>query len=217
MLPVYILEKLPNGVIGLLIVAILSAAMSSVSSAINSLAAVTLDDLQTTGLLKRDEARVVSRARNASIVWGIAILGVSFFGGTIAPTVIEGINKIGSALYGPVLGVFAMAILLPRTNPTAVNIGLISGLAVNLMLWNFAPQIFWMWWNLIGLVVTCGLAISLTIPLGMRESRASLVVVTDGDATDKDRERMVMILCTAFVVMILTGLAFNMIASASLP
>lgn len=216
MLPVYILERLPNGVIGLLIVAILSAAMSSVSSAINSLAAVTLDDLQTTGLLKRNEARVVSRARNASIIWGVAILGVSFFGGSIAPTVIEGINKIGSALYGPVLGVFAMAILLPRTNPTGVNIGLISGLAVNLMLWNFAPQIFWMWWNLIGLVVTCGLAIGLTAVLGKRESRANPVAETEGDATDRDRGGMVAILCAAFALMILTGLAFNTIASASL-
>jgi SSS family transporter len=216
MLPIYILERLPNGVIGLLIVALLSAAMSSVSSAINSLAAVSLDDLQTTGILKRDEAKVMNRARTTSILWGIAILGVSFFGGQIAPTVIEGINKIGSALYGPVLGVFALAILLPRTNPMGVNIGLVSGLAVNLLMWNFAPQVFWMWWNLIGLVVTCSLALATTAVLGLKESRVGPVINTAGDATARDRGTIIAILCAAFLAMLLISLGFNMIAGANL-
>jgi len=216
MLPIYILERLPNGVIGLLIVALLSAAMSSVSSAVNSLAAVSLDDLQTTGALKRDDAQVVNRARVASILWGGAILAVSFFGGSIAPTVIEGINKIGSALYGPVLGVFALAILMPRTHPKGVNTGLIAGLAVNLLLWSFAPQIFWMWWNVIGLVVTCTLALAMTALLGQKESRVGPVIDIAGDAMPQDRRRIITILCVAFIAMLLTGMAFNMIASANL-
>ena len=44
MVPVFIIKYLPNGIIGLLIVAIMSAAMSSLSSTVNSLSAVTLED-----------------------------------------------------------------------------------------------------------------------------------------------------------------------------
>lgn len=51
MMPIFILAHMPNGVIGILLVAILSAAMSSLSSTVNSLAAVTLEDLNTLGLL----------------------------------------------------------------------------------------------------------------------------------------------------------------------
>jgi Na+/proline symporter len=79
---------------------------------------------------------------------------LSFFAGSIAPTVVEAINKVGSALYGPVLGVFLMAILLKRRSELAANIGLLAGLALNLYFWLFVPDLFWMWWNVIGLIVT---------------------------------------------------------------
>lgn len=212
MLPIYILERLPNGLIGLLIVAILSAAMSSVSSSINSLAAVTLEDLQTIGVLKRDETKVMNRARTASILWGIAILAVSFYGGAIAPTVIEGINKIGSALYGPVLGVFTLAILARRTHPAAVNIGLLAGLLVNLLLWKFQPQIFWMWWNLIGLIVTCSLALGLSAVMGQRTVAEVPENDRTGDASRAETYSAAVILVGAFTLMVAIGTSFNFIA-----
>ncbi|MEL7112155.1 MAG: hypothetical protein AAGK93_04320, partial [Pseudomonadota bacterium] len=62
--------------------------------------------------------------------------------------------KVGSALYGPILGVFLMAILQSRRSEAAANIGLLVGLALNLYFWLFVPNLFWMWWNVIGLVVT---------------------------------------------------------------
>ena len=166
MIPIYILERLPHGVIGLLMVGILSAAMSSLSSAVNSLAAVTMEDLNALGAKPADKDREVRRARVISVFWGLIILLLSFFAGSIAPTVIEAINKVGSAMYGPVLGVFLLA-MLPRRGASgdksvvgaaAANIGLLAGLLCNLYLWKFQPQVFWMWWNFIGLVVTVGVA-----------------------------------------------------------
>jgi Na+/proline symporter len=77
--------------------------------------------------------------------------------------VIEAINKVGSALYGPTLGVFLLAIFRNRTTATGVNIGLIVGMLFNLYLWLFQPQIFWMWWNFIGLVVTVGIALLVSV------------------------------------------------------
>ncbi|MEM1261037.1 MAG: sodium/solute symporter [Pseudomonadota bacterium] len=159
MMPIFILERLPHGIIGLLLVAIMAAAMSSLSSAVNSLAAVTLEDLAVLGWGGKDRDAQVRWARGVSVFWGLAILGLSFFAGSIAPTVIEAINKVGSALYGPILAVFLLGMLAPRVNGIGASVGLLVGVALNLYLWKAQPQIFWMWWNFIGLVVTSVIAV----------------------------------------------------------
>lgn len=165
MMPIYIVERLPNGVIGLLIVAMLSAAMSSLSSAVNSLAAATAKDLAALGIVPSDPDSEIQMARILSVTWGVLILFLSFFAGSIAPTVIEAINKVGSALYGPILGVFLLAILQSRRAEIAANIGLLSGLAFNMYCWLFVPDLFWMWWNVFGLAITLviGTATSLIV------------------------------------------------------
>ncbi len=150
MMPIYIAEKLPHGLIGLLYVAILAAAMSSLSSAINSLAAVTMEDLSAAGLIKRETRARAAFARWATVFWGVVILFLSAFAGAIAPTVIEAINKVGSAMFGPILAVFLAGILTKSVRPGAANIGLLAGVAVNICLWKAAPGIFWMWWNVTG-------------------------------------------------------------------
>lgn len=158
MMPIFIIEHLPHGIIGLLLVAILAAAMSSLSSAVNSLAAVTLEDLEALGAQPANEQKAVVWARGVSIFWGIVILIMSLFAGSIAPTVIEAINKVGSALYGPILGVFLLGMLGRRTNGAGASAGLVAGVVFNLYLWLGQPQIFWMWWNFIGMVVTAVVA-----------------------------------------------------------
>lgn len=168
MMPIFILTYLPHGLIGLLVVAILSAAMSSLSGAINSLAAVTGDDLVRMGFVPKDDKAAVRRSRYLAFGWGAMILAFSTFGGSIAPTVIEAINKVGSALYGPVLATFLIALFRPGIRPAFANIGLIAGAALNLFLWTFVPELFWMWWNLIGLVVTSILALGLDLAMGRR-------------------------------------------------
>jgi len=159
MMPIFIVEHLPHGVIGLLLVAIMAAAMSSLSSAVNSLAAVTMEDLAVLGYKPSTQRKEVVLARGVSVFWGIAILIMSLFGGSIAPTVIEAINKVGSALYGPILSVFLLGMLSRRVNGLGASVGLIAGVVFNLYLWKAQPQIFWMWWNFIGLVITAVVAV----------------------------------------------------------
>lgn len=154
MMPIFIITHLPHGVIGLLLVAIMAAAMSSLSSAVNSLAAVTLEDLETLGAKPDTRKRAVLWARSVSIFWGLVILGLSSFAGAIAPTIIEAINKVGSALYGPILAVFLLGMLRRHVEGRGASAGLITGVLFNLYLWKEQPQIFWMWWNFIGLVLT---------------------------------------------------------------
>ncbi|MEO1118681.1 MAG: sodium/solute symporter [Pseudomonadota bacterium] len=162
MMPIFIVEHLPHGVIGLLLVAIMAAAMSSLSSAVNSLAAVTMEDLSVLGFRPETEHKQVVLARGVSVFWGVAILIMSLFAGAIAPTVIEAINKVGSALYGPILAVFLMGMLTRRVNGIGASVGLLVGMGFNLYLWKSQPQIFWMWWNFIGLVLTTVVAFVLS-------------------------------------------------------
>ena len=163
LMPLFIIEYLPHGAIGLLLVAILSAAMSSLSSAVNSLSAATLSDLESIGVKPNNPSAQLTWARATSLLWGVAILITSLFAGAIAPTVIEAINKVGSALFGPILGVFLLAIGSKRTSSLAASAGLLTGATVNLGLWKFQPQLFWMWWNVTGLLTCLAVAYAITL------------------------------------------------------
>jgi len=153
MIPIFIRDYLPHGVIGILMVAILSAAMSSLSSAINSLSAATVEDF-----FNRDKElsseRYMRISKMAAIFWGVVCIVLAFFTGDIAKTVIEAINKVGSVFYGPILATFIAAIAFRRINAMGANIGILSGVAVNVYLWLFVPEVFWFWWNAVGAVVT---------------------------------------------------------------
>ena len=212
MMPIYIVERLPNGLIGLLIVAILSAAMSSVSSAMNSLAAVTLEDMKALGYKPKGEGGETSMARILSLGWGIIMIVLSFFAGSIAPTVIEAINKVGSALYGPILGVFAIAILSRRRSALAANVGLFAGLAVNLYLWKTAPNVFWIWWNFIGLMVTLGVALVIGSILGARAPADAVATIAPEDSLRTHRSGAVL-LGVYFIAILLVAFGFGLLST----
>lgn len=159
MMPVFILNYLPHGLIGLLVVAILAAAMSSLSSAINSLAAVTIEDYSRITNKELPQESYLKLAKYMGLVWGVVTLVLSLYAGNIAPTIIEAINKVGSLFYGPILAVFLMAVLSKRCSALHVNVGLISGVLLNLIISMLFPEIFWFWWNFIGFVVTSIIAL----------------------------------------------------------
>lgn len=151
MMPVFIANYLPHGIVGLLITAILAAAMSSLSSAINSLSAATTQDFFT----KSDGETNLSSSKYLTIFWGAVCMGLAFFAGEIADTVIEAVNKIGSLFYGPVIATFSIAILFKQVKRKAMNVGLIAGVLTNMYLWLFTSDwLFWFWWNVTGAMAT---------------------------------------------------------------
>ncbi len=158
MMPVFIINYMPHGIIGLLIVAILSAAMSSLSSTINSLSAVTLEDYCRLTNKKLSDDRYLSYAKYTSVFWGTVTLILSLYAGNIAATVIEAINKVGSVFYGPILAIFILAAFDKKLNALQINIGLIAGVGFNIFLWLGVTELFWFWWNLTGAIVTTVIA-----------------------------------------------------------
>ena len=175
LMPVFILNYLPHGLIGLLVVAILAAAMSSLSSAINSLAAVSLEDyFKLKGKQDKPEGYLRS-AKFAGLIWGVVILLLSLNAGDIAPTVIEAVNKVGSVFFGPVLAVFLLGILTKKVGTTQVNLGLLCGVSTNLTFAFFIDDVFWFWWNVTGFLGTVLPAVILSIfaPSGEANTIAS--------------------------------------------
>ena len=107
-LPFFILQNLPPGLIGLIIAAILAATLSSIDSMLNSLAAVTIiDGYQRLSPRKKSDRHYMKAARWATAIWGaLATLSALVFGET--ESIIELINQIGSYFYGPILGIFLL-------------------------------------------------------------------------------------------------------------
>lgn len=159
MIPVFITKYLPHGLIGILIVGILSAAMSSLSSTINSLGAVSIEDFFNRGSKKITTDKYIKFSKYAVLFWGTVCIAAAYLFGGSKGTVIELINIISSQFYGPILATFVLAILFKRVNHIGMNIGIIGGVALNLLIkYNF-DNIFWIWFNLTGFVTTMLLAI----------------------------------------------------------
>lgn len=171
MIPVFITNYLPHGVIGILVVAIIAAGMSAYSSTLNSLSAVTMEDF----ISKKYDVtgkKYVLYSKLTGLGWGLLTMFFAFYVGDIAKTVIESINKIGSMFYGPILAMFLLAILGGKNiKANAANIGLVCGVLVNLVLWLFFENVFWFWWNAIGALVTLFLGIVISFFLPKEESK----------------------------------------------
>jgi len=156
LVPIFILEHFPKGIIGLVMAGIFAAVMSSVDSALNSLSAVTMTDFvaRFKKSVQSDEKRFLSMSRNATAVWGIFCVISGILVARSSKTVIEVVNMIGSAFYGPILAVFILGVLVRKVDSKDVITGLIAGVITNVSFWLFAPKVSWLWWNPIGFFST---------------------------------------------------------------
>ena len=190
MVPHFILQNLPTGIRAILFAAILAAAMSSLDSALNSLSAATMRDFVERGKnLSNKKTLLLSKL--TTIIWGMIITGFAFLVGNISTTVIEGINKIGSAFYGPILASFLVGVLSKRATTLGVFIGVLTGVGFNLFLWIALPDVFWMWWNLFGLVISVitTLIVSLITAPPTNEQIANYTI-TASSIFKKERKRI---------------------------
>ncbi|MEM9622411.1 MAG: sodium:solute symporter [Pseudomonadota bacterium] len=155
--PAYVLQSFPAGLLGLVMVGIFAAAMSSIDSALNSLSATTIEDLlNRRGQMSERQLFTVSKL--ATLGWGVFAVFFSYQVENIAPTVLEAINKIGSMANGPLLALFVMALLSPGASQVRVLSGFAAGLITNGILWLGFPEVSWLWWNVTGFVMALAIA-----------------------------------------------------------
>lgn len=161
MLPMFILAYLPHGIIGFLFVAIMSALMSSLDSAINSLSAATIRDFyQPYWNPKATDRQLLRASKVCTALWGVfcilaSLVFLSFSEATRKTTIVL-INAVGSLLYGPILAAFLLGILTKKISAKAILVGVTVGIVTNLLVWGLLPGVSWLWWNVIGFVGTAG-------------------------------------------------------------
>lgn len=213
MIPVFITKYLPHGFIGILMVAILSAAMSSLSSTVNSLSAVSVEDFFNRGTKKLSTKKYMILSKASVVFWGVVCIACSFLFGGSKSAVIEIINAIGSVFYGPVLVTFLLAIFSKKVNHIGMNAGIITAVLINLLfsktiqgLFNIdlGFDIFWIWLNVTGVVIALVVAYvvsMLTSKVAVKEDASVSFAISKKDWQRKE----VYILLAFFVVILLIG------------
>ena len=193
--PKFVVANLPHGVIGLVIVALFSAAMSSLDSTINSLSATTMKDIYEKFFVPGGELapeKQLNASRVLTVFWGIICVIFSFFVDDISKSVLESVNKIGSLANGPILALFLMGILTRRVNGPGAVVGLLAGFGGNVALWIWAKKVSWLWWNLIGFVVSFGVGYVVALATRSdadRERDLTGLIYRPGLAAELDYER----------------------------
>ena len=164
--PTFVTTHLPIGLVGIVLAAIMAAAMSSIAAELNALATTTVIDFYRR--LVRPEApdaHYLAVSRIATGAWGIITCIVALFATNLG-SLIEVVNRFGSFFYGSILGVFMLAMLTRRASGTGAFVGLIGGMALVGSVALLRPDISFLWHNVIGAlgVVLVGLAVSLVAP-----------------------------------------------------
>src|SRR5438046_6372348 len=144
---------MPHGISGLLIAAILAAAMSNLCTAPNSLSSSSLFDVYLRHRPSTDERRRLQISRIATVVWALVLFGLAVLCLQRVGRVVEVGLQIASVAYGALLGVFLLGVLTRRATENAAALGMFCGFVMEVYLWKFT-LVPWTWWVAIGTAVT---------------------------------------------------------------
>lgn len=168
----FVVTYLPHGLIGLLLAVVFSAAMSSMSSELNSLASTTTVDFYKRSINPHASDRHYLRAsRLFTTAW--AVFGMLFaFIANQAENLIQFVNIIGSLFYGTILGVFVSAFYIKFVKSTAVFVGGIVAELIILYLYFFQRQaVAFLLYNIIGCAAVVITAILVEVFIRAKERR----------------------------------------------
>jgi SSS family transporter len=187
--PTFIVREMPIGIAGLLVAAILAAAMSNLSAALNSLSSTTVVDFYMHWRPQADDRERMMISRSSTVVWAFVLFAVAVYsvhaGGK--GHVVEVGLSIASVAYGALLGVFLLGTLTRYATQTGAILGMICGFALNLLLWLHpaplalgpvtVPHVAFTWYVLIGSIVTfaIGSVASVVFPAKLRSKEIATV------------------------------------------
>jgi len=168
--PTFIVTRLPHGVSGLLIAAILAAAMSNLSAALNSLSSSAVMDFYVWLRPEVDEKTKMRLSRMATVLWALVLFALAVIALHKAERVVEVGLEIASVAYGALLGAFLLGVLTRRANQRGAMAGMVCGFGVELYLWRWT-HVPWTWWVLIGTAVT--FSVGFVASIGRTNNRLS--------------------------------------------
>lgn len=162
--PTFIVSRMPHGISGLLIAAVLAAAMSNLSAALNSLSSSSIMDFYVRLRPQVSEQMKMRLSRMATFVWAIVLFALALLALQKVGRVVEVGLQIASVAYGALLGVFLLGVLTRKANQRGAMIGMLFGFTAELYLWKI--HVPWTWWVILGTAVTflIGYAVSVVAP-----------------------------------------------------
>ncbi len=165
-IPRFVLGELPIGLAGIFIAAIIAAAMSSISSELNSLSTTSIIDFYRRWFRpEASDAHYLKVSKVATAFWGVFACTVAVYAVSLG-SLIEVVNRFGSFFYGSILGVFLLA-MVPRARGRGALVGLILGMvAVGVI--EFRTDVAYLWLNVIGAGTVVGVGVVLGV-WGRRE------------------------------------------------
>ena len=156
--PAFVWQHLPVGVAGLIIAAILAAAMSNLSAALNSLASTTIMDFwKPLSRRERTDEEWLGLARRATVAWGAILFGIALIAQGVQSVLQAGLS-IASVVYGALLGVFLLGVLTKRVGESAAIAGMVASLLTMIYV-KAGTSIAWTWYVVIGTGVTISVAL----------------------------------------------------------
>lgn len=169
--PAFIVNRMPHSVSGLMIGAILAAAMSNLSAALNSLSSTAIVDFYVRLRPASTERRRIWLSRAAMVGWALVLFGLALLarhGGRV----IEVGLTIASVAYGGMLGVFLLGVLTRTASESGAMVGMICGLALNLYLW-FFTRVSFTWFAALGGAVTFAVGYAVSLPMRQKSLNPS--------------------------------------------
>ena len=160
------------GLVGLLIAAILAAAMSTISAELASLSTATIIDFyRRWWKAEASDGELLWMSRLATGFWGLFASVVAIYAANLG-SLIEVVNRFGSYFYGSLLGVFILALWFPRVNGHGAFVGLFGGM---IAVWLVATQtsIEFLWLNIVGAAGVCIVGVVISAFTGGRPSPAA--------------------------------------------
>ncbi len=149
--PTFVTTQLPIGLVGLIIAAIFAAAMSSIAAELNSLSTATVIDFYRRHYRKSaTDEHYLWVSKVATGVWGGFASITALYAANLG-SLIEVVNRFGSFFYGSLLGVFVLAVGVPRATAAGAFWGLIGGMLTVAAVARMT-SISFLWLNLIGTV-----------------------------------------------------------------
>ena len=172
--PEFIVSQMPHGISGLLIAAILAAAMSNLSAALNSLSSSSVIDFYLQRNPNANEHLRLRLSRLVTFVWAIVLFGLAVLSLHEAGRVVEVGLQIASVAYGALLGVFLLGVLTRGARQGGAMVGMLCGFVTELYLWR-GTKVPWTWWVMIGTGATFGIGyvVSMLSRAGTRQPHAS--------------------------------------------
>jgi solute:Na+ symporter, SSS family len=163
-IPAFVLGELPIILPGLFIAAILAAAMSSISSELNSLSTASVIDFYRRRFRKQaSDSHYLLVSKLATGFWGLFACFVAVYAAALG-SLIEVVNRFGSFFYGSILGVFLLS-FIPMARGRGAFYGLFAGMGSVATVSVLAPDVSFLWHNVIGavMVLLVGTLLSATV------------------------------------------------------